>query len=308
MPSGHSSGGFSHSSGHFSGGNSRSFSHSSGHFGGGSGSSFSSRGSFSGIRPTHRPWYRPRVIVFGGRRVYLGTGRASAFSALGVLVVIALLVSAFLGFSWYNVEDTLSEQRSVYTYYQAMAQYAYDHPEYQYWADVDEPEEYNYSGKYCINYSFETTSGSNVVKGFSFFVYNFDEAFQIWDHGNGKIKVALDCENTNIGSLADSVPLDYKDMTFEDDEEYVDNLNSRNSLRIGTFIMVGVSILLAAAAVLVPMTAKKATDEQIAANDSSTDDAKNKSTPEGTWRCSYCSALNDNSKERCDGCGAKRQH
>ncbi len=314
MPSGHSSGsGFSHSSGHFSGGSSHSFSHSSGHFGGSSSSSrssghfTSSRSSFSGTRPVHRPWYRPRVVVFGGRQVYLGTGRASAFSVLGVLLVIALMVSVFLGISWSNVEDTLSEQREEYTYYQEMAQYAYEHPVYRYTANVNyEPEEYEYSGKFCINYSFETPSGIEV-KGHSYFVYTYNEVLQLWDNGNGTVEVALDCQNTEIVSWTDSVPLDYKDMSFEADEEYVANLDSRNTLRIGTFIMIGVTVLLGAMAILIPLTAKKATAEQIAANNQTSTDSQSQSTPTGTWRCDYCNTVNDNSKDRCDGCGAKRQ-
>ena len=310
MPSSHSSSG-----GHFGGGSSHSFSHSSGHFGGSHSSSShssghfgGSSGSFSSIRPIHRPWYRPRVVVIGGRQVYLGTGRASAFSILGVLVALAVIVTVFLGISWSDIEDTLTEQRDAYTYYQSIAEIAYNDASYRIDADVTSIEEYKFSGRWCINYKFDLPGGREI-EGYSFFVYSFEEASHL--RANGTVTLALDMKASELNFLSEpeSVPLDYYGMGFEADEEYVANLDSRDSLRIGTFIMLGVSVALIIAAVLIPMTAKKATAEQIAANNQSNADAnaQNQNTAAGTWRCEYCNTVNDTSKQRCDGCGAMRQ-
>lgn len=308
MPSGHSGGGHS-SGGHFSGG---SFSRSSsGHFGGSSHSSSghfgSSHGSFSsGVRPyrPHRPWYGPRVVVFGGRQVYLSSGRASTVSILGVLIAIAIIVSVFLGISWGNIEETLSVQRDEYSYFRRIAQDADGNSAYQIVGTVTSIKEYKLSDRWCINYEFTLSNGLKN-DGYSYFVYSYEEAKQMLD--NVTVILASDTKNTMINDVTETVPLDYKDMEFEADEEYVANLDSRNSMRTGTFIMAGVAVLLVLAYVVTNATAKKATAEQIAENNNATTNTQTASTPAGTWRCEYCNAINDNSKDRCDGCGAQRQ-
>lgn len=304
MPSGHSGGS---SGGHFGGG---SFSHSGGYFGSShstvrSGGHFAGSGSFSSTRPImHRPWYRPRVVVFGGRQVYLGTGRASAASVLGVLIVIALLVTAFLGFSWSDNESKLSAIRADYEKYHAMAEYAYAHPEYQHEAVVDDYEPYDMFGKYCIFYHFTSQDG-HKVEGYSFYVYSFHEAAELKFNG---VSLALDVPYSNSTAATDSVPLDYRDASLDDDDEYLDILESRDTTRVATFVLIGMSVLLILSSVLVRATASKATAEQIAADkQATTSTTNNQSTPTGTWRCDYCNTLNDNSKERCDACGATRQ-
>lgn len=322
MPSGHSGGS---SGGHFGGG---SFSHSGGHFSGSRSSSSFSGGHFGGSRAgftprPHRPFYQPRVVVFGGRQVYLGTGRASAVSVLGILIAIAVIVTIFLGIGWANSNDNdyleyeaeINAIKTEYNKYQAMAKYASENVGYTVHGDVLYKEEFENSGKYCIKYTFDTPAGK-VDNGFSFYVYTREQAIELEENG---VVLALEKPLLSANKFTDSVPLDYYGTALEDDAEYLYYRNlydeavaeqddSKNFIRGAFLTSVGITVGLIVLYVLVNATAKKATAEQIAADkQGTTTSTDNKTVPAGTWRCEYCSTLNDNSKERCDGCGATRQ-
>lgn len=330
MPSGHSGGsssgghfgggGFSHSGGHFSG--SHSSSYSGGHFGGTSRVGGTGRAVGFTPRP-HRPFYQPRVVVFGGRQVYLGTGRASAVSVLGILIAIAVIVTIFLGIGWANSNDNdyleyeaeINAIKTDYNKYQAMAKYASENFGYTVHGDVLYKEEFENSGKYCIKYTFDTLEGK-VDNGFSFYVYTREQAIELEENG---VVLALEKPWLSANKFTDSVPLNYYGTALEDDAEYLyycdlynkavaEQDDSKNFMRGAFLTSVGITVGLILLYVLVNATAKKATAEQIAADkQGTTTSADNKTIPTGTWRCDYCSTLNDNAKERCDGCGAKRQ-
>lgn len=324
MPSGH---GASSGGGHFGGGHSSS-SFGGGHFGGSRSSSSFGGGHFGGSRASfsprpHRPFYQPRVVVFGGRQVYLGTGRASAVSVLGILIAIAVIVTIFLGIGWANSNDNdyleyeaeINAIKSDYSKYQAMAKYASENVGYTVHGDVLYKEEFENSGKYCIKYTFDTPAGK-VDNGFSFYVYTREQAIELEEHG---VVLALEKPLLSANKFTDSVPLDYYGTALEDDAEYLyycdlynesvaEQDDSKNFMRGAFLTSVGITVGLVLLYVLVNATAKKATAEQIAADkQGTTTSTDNKTIPTGTWRCEYCSTLNDNAKERCDGCGAKRQ-
>ena len=299
MPSGHSGG---HSGGgHFGGGSFSS--HSGGHFGG---SSFGSgvRGSFSGVRP-HRPWYSPRVVVFGGRQVYLNSGRASAGSILGVLITIGIIITAIMGFIWLDCNDKISTIQNDYAFYQTMANDAADNALYQTIGEVYDIKRYESSDKYCIFYTFKTFD-NKTVEGYTYYVYDHSQALYLKDHG-----VVLDLDTTfnKSNATTDSVPLDFRNTKLEDDAEYNDYTSQRGFVSTGTWVVGGITLLLGIANLMIRATAGKATEEQIAAEQQSTMTNNNstQSTPAGTWRCGYCGTVNDNGKERCEGCGAMRQ-
>ena len=168
-------------------------------------------------------------------------------------------------------------------------------------------ERYEDGSKYCIFYTFKTTTGSKV-EGYSFYVYDYTVASQY--KSSGSVILALDTTVDKINTTTDSVPLDYKDVTLDNDDEYVHYNATRNVARTATFVLIGISVAMILGTVLVPLTAKKATAEQIAESkngSANSTTSETQSAPAGTWRCSYCGVLNDNGKERCDGCGAKRQ-
>ena len=328
MPSGH---GASSGGGHFGGGHSSS-SFGGGHFGGSCSSSSFGGGHFGGSHASftprpRRPFYQPRVVFFGGRQVYLDSGRASTTSVLGVLIAIAVIVTIFLAFGWLGSGDDISEEQerwamemayreSEYNQYHAMAEYADEHrDEYTTIGTVLFEEEGNNTGKYRIRYKFTAHDGTEVEDGFSYYVYT---KTQIEEMGN-TVVLALEKKYLDSNRYTDSVPLDYKDTTLEDDAEYVywrdlynaaasETDDSKSFMRGAFLTSVGITVGLVLLYVLVNATAKKATAEQIAADkQGTTASTDTKTTPAGTWRCEYCSTLNDNSKERCDGCGATRQ-
>lgn len=295
MPSGHG-----HSSGgHFGGG--LSHSRGGGHFGGSRSSG--SRGiSFGG-----HGWHHPHVMFFFGRPVYLGSARAGTVSVLGVLIVISIIAAIFLGIGWSSVQEDLNAIRDDYDYYHNLALDAADNEAYQTVATVTSYKQYQDSGKYMIYYTF-----GPVDDGFTFYVYDYNTARKLKETG---VVVALDITNDKITSVTDSVPLDFKDTVLEDDVEYIDYLGMRDFMRTGTLIVIGVAAALILLAILVPLTAKKATAEQIAeskktdsANTTNDQSNTNSNANSGTWRCRYCNTVNDTSKHACEGCGAQRQN
>lgn len=295
MPSGHG-----HSSGgHFGGGSFRS--HSGGHFGGSRSSG--SRGiSFGG-----HGWHHPHVMFFFGRPVYMTSGRAGTVSVLGVLMVFAIIAAVLFGIGWYSYEEDLTTIREDYARYHQMAQSAAEDERYQIVGKVTDYAQYDFSGKYCIWYEFDV-----VDDGYSYYVYSYDQVRKMQENG---VLLALNNKKDEITYITDSVPLDFKDTVLEDDVEYVDYLGMRDFMRMGTLIAVGITVALILIAVLVPLTAKKATAEQIAeskktdsANTTDNQNNANSNANSGTWRCRYCNTVNDASKQSCEGCGAKRQN
>ena len=293
MPSGHGS--HSHSS------------HSSHSFGGSRSSH--SRGSFGGsrsYRPTMR--WRPHTTIFFGRPIYLGTARARTVSVLGILTVLAILATVFLGFAWMVFQDEVDMIRDHYKDYTAIAEHAanYKNDSFRVEGTVTRFQEYKDSGKYRILYKF-TVNGFTIEDGYSFYVYDRATAQDLYSQGT--VMLALEVNKDTISSIyVDSVPLDYWQTKLTDDAEYVENVALRNGVRLGTLVALGVVVLIIVSQIAIQATAKKATPEQIAANNADSNTASaNQNTPTGTWRCGYCGTLNDDKHPSCEGCGAKRQ-
>lgn len=298
MPSGRSGGGSSHFGGSRSFGGSSHFGRSSfggsSHFGGSHRSSGSSRVHMPSMR------WRPHTTVIFGRPVYFGAGRATTSSLLSVLIVLAVMVAVVLGINWYNCEEDLALMRDNYNYYHEMAVNADLDPDYQIYATVTGIEKWKDSGKFRILYRLD------YIDGYSFYVYDYETIKQLGD----KVLLAIDDRKTNISSLTDSVPLDYKDTTLEDDAEYMEYAKTRDAWRLGTILVAGLAGAMFVISLIVSLTAKKATEEQIAETEKAKAGQSTSATaevPNGTWRCVYCNALNDSTKTECDGCGAGRQ-
>lgn len=307
-----SSGGRSFGGSHFSRSSSRSFGGS--HFNRGSSSSsfggsvFGRSRSGSHYRPSLR--WRPHTTVIFGRPVYFGATRAKASSILSLLLVLGVLAAIVMGCLWGSAESDLTYIRDLYPYYANMIEKAELDPDYQINARVVDYEEYGDTGRYCIYYDFY---GDSQYDGFSFCHYSREEVI---DLKGTTIILAIDTINAFVDEYTDSVPMMDKNYlllaNMEDDMEYVDTLATRDMWRIGTLVAAGISGLLIVASVLVSMTAKKATEEQIAETEKAKTESANATesateTKAQTWRCAYCGSLNDNSKHSCDGCGANRQ-
>lgn len=305
MPSirsgGHSGGSRSFSGGHFGGGfrgfsrghsssGSRSFS--GGHFGK-SGSSSS-----SGYRPSLR--WRPHTTVVFGRSVYFGAGRSAAISLLSIFVTIGIIISVIIGSSWWSAESSLNEFVDGFHYYQQMAEYADENPDYQVYGRVYKIEPHGTTGIYCVYYNFNSYSN----EGFSFCAYDRSTAQALLDDGD--IVLAIDDKKDNMTSDTDSVPLDFKDAVLSEDPDYKDLLAERNQWRLYGILAIGATVAMVVAALVLSTTAKKATQEQLAQDGKGSTTQAESTTPNGSWRCSYCNNLNDSSKTECDGCGAGR--
>lgn len=298
MPSG---GGHSSSGGHFGGGASHS---SGGHFGG-------FRGSSGPSMHYHGGWHHPHVTLFFGRPVWISSARAGASSILSLFIVIGIMISVFTGIGWADANGKVNTCVRDYTFYHQLALDKADQPDYQIVAEVYRVEQNFYDeNKYCIHYKFPTADGKDEVDGWSFFVYDYQTAENLKQNG---VTLALDTKNDRIISTTDSVPLDYKDTVLTDDAEYVAFSGKINFWKTIFFVAIGATVLMVVASVAIPLTAKKATEEQLAEhqknNGSKAVGTANPATAErvAPWRCEFCGSLNDSDKTKCDACGVTRQ-
>jgi len=294
----HSSGGRSFGSGSFGG--SRSFG--SGSFGGTR--SFGGSRSFGG-GSSHRPTFRwrPHTTVVFGRPVYFGKGRSAAVSLLSIFIYIAIIATVICGFMWWDYQGVVDDTVENYVFYHNVAVDADGNPNRQIQGNVEAVYPYEDTGVYYFEYSYDI---NNVwYEGTSFCVYDKETVDQLLE--NGKVTLAINSNKEHMDSKTCTIPLDHKDIKLEDDVWYLDDLQSRNLFRILTFVAGGATVALAVASVVLSVTAKQATKEQLAENANGSMSQNTQATTNGNWRCSYCNTLNDSTKTQCDGCGAGRQ-
>lgn len=298
--SGSSSGGSrSFGSGSFS--SSRSFG--SGSFGGsrsfGSGGRSGSRsfGSGSSHRPTFR-WHPHTKVIFG-RSVYLGTGRSVAVNLFTILLSILIVPIFICSAMWFDYQSDMDEIADAYYYCHQVAVNADGNPDRQIEAEIKNVYQYKASGKYYFKYSFYAKNEHGILKevtGESFYIYDIGEV-----NNGDKIILAIDSSKEFFNVNVKTIPLDHKDMKLEDDAEYAELMGPRNLYRAIDIAAICLAVAGIIGSLVISLTAKKATAEQIAESNGT------KATSVNGWRCEYCNSLNDATKTTCDGCGASRQ-
>ena len=285
MPSGSHGGGGGGS--HFGGGSSG-----GSHFGGGSHSS----GSF---RPRG-----PRIIVFGGRRVYISSNRASAQSFLVILAFVLFFITTIFGICMAgNLSDIKTIERD-YNRYQSMIEYAESHDGYIIDAEFETFHYNDEVDKYYFYYSFRTATGSEM-RGYTYSIYTFEEVRALEELGT--IKIAVDSVPVTLST--DSIPIDYKNHTLEDDGEYANAKSAKTGTTVG-FVVVLVAFVGTVVGLILTYTTAKPATEEIEKSLDKTSTEPNPTTAkqsELTWQCEYCGNVQSTSNSQCKQCGAPRR-
>jgi hypothetical protein len=208
----------------------------SGSRGGGGGSHFgggSSSGSSGGGRWHGRPHGRHVSIVFFGRRV------SSAFVALAVFALFLAIVCT-LGVS--GDKSYLQQIESDYMYYQDMIDDAYDKQilgDSSYLVDgvIISKFQSDTCDKWYVTYYFLDKDGEKV-DGYTYSIYTWN---QVKDMDPGDI-IKLAVDSNPITQDTDSINVDYKYTTLEDDGEYAQLLKKRKIMKtaaISLYIVAG---------------------------------------------------------------------
>ena len=294
MPSGSHRG----SRGSHSSGGSRSSSSFGGSRGGSHRSSFSSsssrRSSYGGGYYSGPHHHRPFRVRWGGRYYVYSDG-----ATVGIAVLVFAIIFAFIfmrvgaiDVNYYKQELTKIEED--YDYYQDMIQYAENNRDRGYIVEGEVVDKfYNEdAGKYYIVYKVDVPDSMFDLQGYTYSVYTLEETSNF--RRGESIEIAVD--TVPVTSQTDSINVDYKNTTLEDDGEYVITKNNLTKARLQKWISVVVFIGLIV--LLVYITWKKKKPEE---SSEKKEEAKVEST---TYKCAYCGSTYSKTRAKCPSCGA----
>lgn len=176
------------------------------------------------------------------------------------------------GMVWGSAASDMNDFAAEFQDYQGMAERATDKPELQYLATVVDVHKFD-NDHFRVEYELPIT-GKNYQKnkGVSFYVYDYITAYNYV--ADREILVALD--RAELTELTDSVPMDILTQSITDDGEY---LAAKQEAEVGqtiTLVALGVIVGIIVLMVLTVSTARKATAEQIATNETTKTETKTK--------------------------------
>lgn len=295
MPSG------SHGSGSIGGGSS--------HFGGGGGGGSSH---FGGRSNGSTRVYRTRIFYVGGRPYRLSSrgNNLSAVCTIFFLMFFMLCFGLFAAFAG-NASD-IKQIEEDYNKYQHMIVVAKQNG----WITTAEVYDYQErsDGSCRILYRLPYTDGDGTLEGWSFYVYNLQEAHALLDTF---VPIALDKEK--VTNATDSVPMDFENMPIERDGEYVAIKNSKPYLLTFACVFAGLSVVCIVGMVIV----RKKFAELVTDNEKENGNAKTTYTEEQLDEdvkkyagnkeekkqeytyCAYCGGKMKITDTKCPSCGAR---
>lgn len=258
-------------------------------FGSSRNSSFRSSRSSGGHRPRG-----PRYFRFGHRTLIITTGRQNLISVCLFFIIAAMLLLFTFGSSISACKEERAMIEEEYAYYQNMIEYAElnENQGYIIKAKVTEKQYDSELKKYRYIYSFKTSSGG-TENGYTFYIYSLEELPAI----GTEFDLAVD--SVPVTSNTDSIPVDYKFTTLEDDSAYV-VLN--NMIKKNTLIVVGivaVIVLGIGGIVAIILTAKRKEEEK-------KEEEKQKEIEEEKKKfCQYCGTKIKETDSTCPNCGSR---
>lgn len=268
---------------------------------GGSHSSSSRSGGYSGGSSRPR---KPLRFHLGHSLFFFSVGAQSILSFIGTILVCCVVFAFTNGFSMKAEKEELKYLQNDRAGYVAMIERAEQDPELivdgiviSVWQDG------NGSGKWAFDYKFTASNGDIVDNGYSFKVYSSRSTAP---HEGDTIKLAVDTKNST--KLSDSVPMDYKNFSLDDDGDYINAKRNIKSSRVLFIIsLVGTGICIAIMVIMV-VRAKQKTDGKYEDNNNSQNSTGNSQTTRNNTNsttCEYCGASISSSDKSCPNCGAK---
>lgn len=231
-----------------------------------------------------------------GNRIYNGSsGNIVNVSPLSIFVVIAIIIASIFSFiscgTIASSKSTVEEIADSYAHYQEVIKYAEVHTEYQKTGEIIGIYYDNTYGKYCIKYKVEVDVIAHLTREiteYTFYIYDKDEInnYKVGD----EILIACNAEDT-----ADTINMDYKNSTLEDDGEYsyyLKKSKSNKSIIICVSIIGGLLIIV----VIVKLVKKQKKDSKFDT------EAFNKVMKDPY--CEYCGSKLPQGVFKCTNCGA----
>lgn len=267
---------------------------------GGSHSSSSRSGGFSGRSGRPR---RPLRFHFGHSIFFFSVGAQNILSFICTILVFCVVFSFTNGFNMKAGKEELKYIQSDRAGYVAMIDRAEQDSELivygtviSVWQDEDG------SGKWAFDYKFTASNDEIVDNGYSFKVYSSRNSAP---HEGETIKLAVDTKNTT--ELSDSVPMDYKNFSLDDDGDYINAKRNIKSSRVFFIVsLIGVSICITIIVVMVIRAKQKNNGEY--EDNSKLENASNNTTTQNNISsntCEYCGASISSNDKSCPNCGAK---
>lgn len=235
-----------------------------------------------------------------------------------VVCVMLFILFMIFGSMACSASEEIEFLQEDYAYYQNMITVAESDPDtyivdayvtsYSYRADF---------GKYYINYSIPYTSYEYVhgygyknvnrsLAGYSFSVYTYEEARELYEERT--IKVAVDM--AKITSSTDSIPMDYRHMSIEQDGEYMTVLRSKTKntsilICLGVFTVGWFTFfIIASNKVSKAYDKEEAENAKLRLNQKKT--SERPATPDAS-HCQYCGTyLVKDNNIKCPACGATK--
>lgn len=253
-------------------------------------SGFGSSGGFGGSS-SFRP-RGPRYIHFGHRTLIITTGRQSAISVIAMLIVFALIAIFGFSASKTSLKEELLMVEEEYRYYQAMITRAESDDDYVWTAEVVDQKYDQQYGKYCIYYEFDTKNHV-TVEGYTFYVYTLENLPRI----GSEIIIAVD--KSPVDSETDSIPMDYKFTTLEDDGYYTYLKKTNKNITIFVVLAsIGVAGGIAGIIAIIFTSKKKEEEKQEA-------ERQEKIQIEKKKYCEYCGTKIKEEDKTCPNCGSR---
>lgn len=254
-------------------------------------SSFGSSGSRSGSY-SYRP-RGPRYFHFGGRTLIITTGRQNIISVLSMLIVFALIAVI----ACFTIRPSLKQEIAMveeeYRFYQAMITKAESNSDYIWQAEVTDQEYSQEYEKYCVYYEFKTSNGRTTVDGYTFYVYTLDNIPSVGE----VIQIAVD--KNPVDSETDSIPMDYKLTTLQDDGYYNHLKKNLRNTTIFLILAIVVVVGIVGGIIAIIFTSKKKEEEK------KEEEKQQAILEEKKKYCEYCGTKIQETDTTCPNCGSR---
>jgi len=277
------------------------------HFGGSRGGRGRSSSGGGTYRSHHvRGLYNGRAVVFIGTRAnrrYISDGIYSVITLLGFIAFFLLfsLFGTFMNLNQINGDIKIIEED--FLHYQDMIEDAeYKESQgisgYIIYGTVESRYRSLNSDKWYLTYRFVADDGSIVDNGYTYSTYTWEQVKDI--SAGDPILLALEYAPSN--RYTDSIDMDFKNKTIEDDGDYIALLEEKQSTT-GICVTIGIVILgiVVICVVLWKKNSKKVDEEATTSTGTQTYQAPEQ--PKKNY-CRYCGSVVPNGKTSCDNCGA----
>ena len=284
--------------------------------------SMRSHGSSMHHGPSHHHWHDPRRFRrygFWGPTVVVTDGQSSALGLFIMLIFMSIFFGFIMQMGILSIEEDLRVREQEQIYYDNFIANAKSK------GKIGEVHVTGYfqsdTGNYWVEYEFGKLSdysfhNTYLYDGWSYSVYTLQEAMDIYSAGTIDVyhdyNGTTDVNNSNKWDRdTDTIPVSSENKTLMDDSDYVSDLNTRNTMRVIFYVIVGAGILSLVACIAVASKAKK--EEEASSSSSSTTTSTttdnetimaNHESRTHTY-CAYCGSKVSKTDTKCPNCGSK---